>query len=620
MRSPLTICLAFSTLAISCLGARPALAQQSPAARAATNLRALSASPEQPFGPRVVRLSPDAQALAALAGAAAGTVIDLPLPSSDGQTTLASLDLARTSVFAPGAKITVVTDEGPQEREPAAVLSATFFSGSVRGVENSRVFLAVTPAGALGSAPRVDALILTGAEQFVISSGPEGANLAPVIYSVAALEASGAMPIERFSCGVGTAAMPASVALNTPMRPVRASTGAPARARSLADDSLAHSGQPDQPGAFEDRDAPCRIAQVAIETDFEFREGFTSTAAAANYAAFLIGAVSEIYAAEFNTRLQIPYLRIWDTANDPWTVNGTIDLLYQFQEHWNANMTGVSRSIVHMLSPRRMPQAGGVAYLGVICYPEYDYGVSAYLNLSFPYPLGNNLPQNWDPFVVAHEIGHNFGTGHTHDSYTPVIDNCGNGDCNSPIPANQGTIMSYCHTCAGGMSNIRLEMGPRVAAQILTYLDTEAVCDLSASGVTLNAPLADTAGCPANPGVFVADASGTGTLRYEWRVNGALQSETGPVLFVGSCGGDASCAVEVTVADACGNAVTSSATFNALPPCAADFDRSCFLDSDDFSSFVGAFIAGQPSADFDGTGFLDSDDFVAFVQAFEAGC
>lgn len=620
MRFPLWTALVFSTLAPTAIPT--AHAQQSPAARAATNLRPLSASPEQPFGPRVVRLSPDAQALAALAGAAAGTVIDLPLPSSTGQTTLATLELARTSVFAPGAKIAVVTDQGPQEREPAAVLSASFFSGSVRGAANSRVFLSVTPAGALGAGPRVDGLILTAEEQFVISSGPEGANLAPVIYSLSALDAQGpgAMPIERFSCGVGTAAMPASVALNTPMTPVRANSGAPAPARALAEEALAHSGQPERPGAFEDRAAPCRIAQVAIETDFEFRQRFTSTAAAANYAAFLIGAVSEIYARDFNTRLQIPYLRLWETANDPWTVNGTIDLLYQFQEHWNTNMTGVPRSIVHMLSPRRMPQAGGVAYLGVICYPEYDYGVSAYLNLSFPYPLGNNLSQNWDPFVVAHEIGHNFGTGHTHDSYTPVIDNCGNGNCASPLPANQGTIMSYCHTCPGGMSNIRLEMGPRVVDKILTYLETEALCNLESSGVTLNAPLASTSGCPANPGVFVADASGTGTLRYEWRVNGVLQSATGPVLFLGSCGAGTSCAVEVTVSDACGDAVTSSATFNALPPCAADFDRSCFLDSDDFSAFVGAFIAGQPSADFDQTGFIDSDDFVAFVRSFEAGC
>ena len=59
-----------------------------------------------------------------------------------------------------------------------------------------------------------------------------------------------------------------------------------------------------------------------------------------------------------------------------------------------------------------------------------------------------------------HEVGHNFGSGHTHDdkSYSPVIDSCGN-ICTAGLPlaglplANSATIMSYCHICAGGDSN-----------------------------------------------------------------------------------------------------------------------------------------------------------------------
>jgi YVTN family beta-propeller protein len=54
--------------------------------------------------------------------------------------------------------------------------------------------------------------------------------------------------------------------------------------------------------------------------------------------------------------------------------------------------------------------------------------------------------------------------------------------------------------------------------------------------------------------------------------------------------------------------------------CAADFDGTGFVDTDDFDAFVGAFEAGDESADFDGTGFVDTDDFDAFVRAFEAGC
>ncbi len=54
--------------------------------------------------------------------------------------------------------------------------------------------------------------------------------------------------------------------------------------------------------------------------------------------------------------------------------------------------------------------------------------------------------------------------------------------------------------------------------------------------------------------------------------------------------------------------------------CGADFDRSGFIDTDDFTAFVLAFEAGTDNADFDASGFVDTDDFTAFVLAFEGGC
>ncbi len=54
--------------------------------------------------------------------------------------------------------------------------------------------------------------------------------------------------------------------------------------------------------------------------------------------------------------------------------------------------------------------------------------------------------------------------------------------------------------------------------------------------------------------------------------------------------------------------------------CPADFDKSGFVDTDDFTAFVLAFEAGTDDADFDRSGFVDTDDFTAFVIAFEGGC
>jgi hypothetical protein len=59
-----------------------------------------------------------------------------------------------------------------------------------------------------------------------------------------------------------------------------------------------------------------------------------------------------------------------------------------------------------------------------------------------------------------HELGHNFGSGHTHNGgYVPVIDTCGT-TCPSQLPlAKSATIMSYCHSCIGGMANMAYTFG-----------------------------------------------------------------------------------------------------------------------------------------------------------------
>ncbi len=54
--------------------------------------------------------------------------------------------------------------------------------------------------------------------------------------------------------------------------------------------------------------------------------------------------------------------------------------------------------------------------------------------------------------------------------------------------------------------------------------------------------------------------------------------------------------------------------------CPADFDRSGFVDVEDFGAFVDAFDAGDASSDMDDSGFVDFEDFSTFVELFEQGC
>jgi hypothetical protein len=96
--------------------------------------------------------------------------------------------------------------------------------------------------------------------------------------------------------------------------------------------------------------------------------------------------------------------------------------------------------------------------------------------------------------------------------------------------------------------------------------------------------------------------------------------------------------VRFTAEDAADGSIVEAAVddvlFTALEcaeACAADFDGSGFVDSDDFTLFVDSFSRGcvgvgvpvhqcQASADLDSTGFVDSDDFVLFALAFANGC
>ncbi len=367
-----------------------------------------------------------------------------------------TLDLERRNIIKEGATLRLNADDTFEA--PNVVM----LGGQVAGDSESFVYLAFSENMTMG-------FIETMGEQYILSSGPNTENLDTVVYNTATLPA-GAINFADLACK----------AIPIPDRVVQ-NDGNSAR-------DVAFLGDP-----------PCRVADVAIETDTEFRTDLFggNQSDAADYATMLVGAVSEVYEQDLNVKLNISFLRIW-TSTDPWTENGsTVDQLFQFQDYWNANMTSEERAGAHFLSGRSL--GGGVAYVGAICYEDYDYALSANLNGFFPYPLQDQSTQNWDFMVTAHEWGHNFGAPHTHQqSPLPDIDNCGDGDC-SQIP---GTIMSYCHLCGNGTGDINLNFHPQnINSWMLAYLDgtgqwsgSGAPCDLTGDPLCNNDCLADTNG------------------------------------------------------------------------------------------------------------------------------
>jgi len=172
--------------------------------------------------------------------------------------------------------------------------------------------------------------------------------------------------------------------------------------------------------------------------------------------------------------------------------------LEDITKRWTTNTADATRArdLVVFLSGQNT--GGGLARgIGGICKTSAastsGFCVMGGLSRSFPYPLQNQNGNNWDVFVFLHEIGHCFGGIHTHDTGD---DDCFLPDYSGPGACTMrraGTIMSYCHQCSGGLSNINLRFSERNKTQIAAVLAGPGSCVTACSGT--NSPTLTTTTC-----------------------------------------------------------------------------------------------------------------------------
>ncbi|MCB1007259.1 MAG: hypothetical protein KDB94_00030 [Acidobacteria bacterium] len=302
--------------------------------------------------------------------------------------------------------------------------------------------------------------------------------------------------------------------------------------------------------AAESVEVAAHSARVAVETDFEYFQIFGDTTAAAEYALDLLAFSSTIYASEVGADLIVASVSLWTSSGDPWAQSNPTCALYEFGKYWNDNRQGSVRTIAHFLSGKS--NGGGVAWVGVLCSDAFSYdislsgcgGMTSVSNYGGAYGYtgtidGNFQPGNpqpiWDTIAVTHEIGHNFGSPHTHcyanyggssshvdQCWTSASAGCYNGTTKT-LPgvgsvtggtagAGNGTIMSYCHLLSGGYPNIALTFGLDhpygVLAERVPQRMAAHVASRAASNPSCLAPIA--------PGAVFSDDFETGTL---WRWN-----------------------------------------------------------------------------------------------------
>ena len=189
-----------------------------------------------------------------------------------------------------------------------------------------------------------------------------------------------------------------------------------------------------------DQRAPGDPVEIFVEADYDVYANKGSLSAATNYMTAVFNEVASLYSMESVTIL-ISDLVI-QTKRTRYSGGSSSGFLSAFQRKrtgWNgdlailvnlANAGGIAASFNGLCNSNRSAS---------MCYAGID-------------PTYANVPSySWTVDVFAHELGHLFGSRHTHacvwNGNGTAIDGCYSveGSCPRPSFRGPGTIMSYCH-------------------------------------------------------------------------------------------------------------------------------------------------------------------------------
>lgn len=277
----------------------------------------------------------------------------------------------------------------------------------------------------------------------------------------------------------------------------------------------------------------CKAARIYFETDFDmFTKNGNSIANTQAKVAAMFNVVTVVYANEGITII-LGDVKVWNVT-DPYAGISTIDdILDEFRNNqiplnpftWNLAELIYTRNAGH----------GGLALLDVLCANDKkDRAGASNINNTFqPLPT-----YSWTINVISHEMGHNFGSPHTHNCNWPggAIDGCEavEGPCTRPPNADPGTIMSYCHLVTS--VDLNLGFGP-LPGNLIRNRYSNATCleNLSITSSIIS-PTSPFQLC--TPGNVTLQAATCTGCSYQWKRTGTNIPGANSNSYIANTGGN----------------------------------------------------------------------------------
>lgn len=191
-------------------------------------------------------------------------------------------------------------------------------------------------------------------------------------------------------------------------------------------------------------------SSIYFEVDYDIFLAKGGVTESADYIMALFNEIQFLYELDDMT-IYISELMVWDELS-PYYLEGDTGILLDL---FGTTTTDWEGDLGHLVT---ISASGGLAWVNVFCAANQAIrkAVSG-ISLTFA-----EVPiYSWSVEVVAHEMGHNMGSPHTHACFwngdATAIDGCGpdagfDEGCTGLLPMLGGTVMSYCHLTGSGIN------------------------------------------------------------------------------------------------------------------------------------------------------------------------